>query len=61
MSSAWREAIDVLGHAELGDAALLGHLAVALGVGGGEVALGRRALVVRPQVDVVVGQHAAPS
>ena len=37
------EAVDVLGHAELLDAALLGGLAIALGVRGGEVALGRRA------------------
>ena len=35
------EAVDVLGHAELLDPALGGRLAVALGVGGGEVALGR--------------------
>ena len=38
-------------------AALGGGLAVALGVGGGEVQLGGRARVVRAQVDVVVGQH----
>ena len=38
----------------------LGGLAVALGVRGGEVALGRRRVdVVGAQVDVVVGQHAA--
>ena len=39
------------------DAALGGGLAVALGVGGGEVQLGGGARVVRAQVDVVVGQH----
>ena len=52
------EAVDVLGDAELLDPALGGDVAVALGVGGGEVALGRRGLdVVGAQVDVVVGQH----
>ena len=51
------EAVDVLGDAQLGDAALGRDLAVALGVGGGEVLLGGRARVVRAQVDVVVGQH----
>ena len=37
-----REAVDVLGDAELGDPALVRGLAVALGVGRGEVALRRR-------------------
>ena len=51
------EAVDVLGHAELLDPALGRGLAVALGVRGGEVALGGGALLVGAQVDVVVGQH----
>ena len=59
MSSDWREAVDVLGDPELRDPALLGHLAVALGVAGGEVLLGGRVVLVGAQVDVVVGQHAA--
>ncbi len=51
--------MDVLGDAELGDPALLGDDAVALGVRGREVARGRRVLVVGAEVDVVVGQHPA--
>ena len=53
------EPVHVLADAELGDAALGRHRAVALGVGGGEVTLGGRARVVRAQVDVVVGQQGA--
>ena len=54
------EAVDVLGHPELLDAALGRAGAVALGVGGRQVALGRRRVdVVGAQVDVVVGEHAA--
>ena len=41
-------------------AALGGDGAVALGVGGSEVAVGGRVGIVRAKVDVVVGQHAAP-
>jgi hypothetical protein len=51
------EAVDVLGHPELGDAPLGRALAVALGVGGREEARGRVLGLVRAQVDVVVGQH----
>jgi hypothetical protein len=51
------EPVHVLGDAELLDPALRGHVAVALGVGGGEEALGRVLQRVRPQVDVVVGQQ----
>ena len=55
------EAVDVLGHPQLLDAALRRARPVALGVLGRQVALGRRGLdVVGAQVDVVVGQHAAP-
>ena len=46
---------------ELLDAALAGGLAVAVHVGRGEVALGRRVVLVRAQVHVVVGQHSAAS
>ena len=54
------EAVDVLGHAELLDPALGRGLAVALDVLGREVALGRGALLVGPQVHVVVSQQGAP-
>ena len=49
--------MDVLGDAELRDPALGRGLAIALGVGGGEVARGGVPGVVGAQVDVVVGQH----
>ena len=52
-----REAVDVFGDAQLGDAPLAGHLAVALDVGRREV-LGRGGVeVVGAQVEVVVGEH----
>ena len=51
------EAVDVLGDAELGDAAVGGGLAVALGVGLGEVLRGGGVVAVGAQVDVVIGQQ----
>jgi len=52
------EAVHVLGHAQLGDAALRRDLPVALGVGRGEEPLGGRAGRVGAQMHVQVGQHA---
>src|SRR3954452_22309936 len=53
------EPVDVLGDAELGDPALLGDLAVAVGVGGRE-GLGRGGVRIVPaEMDVEVGQHGA--
>src|SRR3954454_16219440 len=49
--------MNMLGHAQLLDPALGGRLAVALGVGGREVALDGGVLLVGTKVDVVVGQH----
>ena len=51
------EAVHVLGHAELVDASVGRNLAVALDVRVGEIARGRRVVVVGTQVEVVVGQH----
>jgi hypothetical protein len=51
------EAVDVLGDAQLVDLGRRSRLAVALDVLRGEVPLGRRVRLVRPQVEVIVGQH----
>src|ERR1044072_4758360 len=53
------EAVDVLGDAELLDPGLGGGGKVAIDVLGGEEALGRRLLIVGPQVQVIVGEHGA--
>ena len=53
------EAVDVLGDAELGDPALLGDLAVAVGVAGREGLGGGGVRVVLAEMDVEVGQHGA--
>ena len=52
-----REAVDVLGDAKLRDPGGLGGLQVAVGVLLGEVLGGRRISLVRPKVEVVVGEH----
>ena len=56
-SSAWLEAVDVLGDPELGDAALVGRRTVALEVVRREVLVGAGVEVVWAQMEVVVGEH----
>jgi hypothetical protein len=52
------KAVDVLGDPQLLDPGRGGGVPVALDVRGGEVPLRRRVLLVGPQVQVIVGQHA---
>src|SRR6185312_2512851 len=51
------EAVDVLGRPQLPDPRLLGRLAIARDVSGGEVLGGGRAVAVGTEVHVIVGEH----